>query len=273
MSNSPAQPWRGRCFLQHTSASIPRVDPREQLHTASATPRQKTVAQPSHQSITRLNTPRRRTTPNSCIAACPERCRPAGRRHSCCSAAQDIGRLRQTGSRRGWRRCALGGRKQRGLGTGAVLAILRRPKSIPQGAVRVRRHGDDSVACLCACPVGRDRRQHARRRCGSPTHTHRRPDCCERSQRDTTPHRVSCRLVTALLLAFCCAGHPGRPSVLNAPACSLWCGGRVPNSEAPEPSAPTRALTALDTARVARVDVWLLLALWNHNGKPSYIIE
>ena len=63
------------------------------------------------------------------------------------------------------------------------------------------------------------------------------------------------------------------PSDLNASGCSLWCGGRVLKSEAPGPSAPTRALTALDTARVARVDVWLLVALWNHNRNHSILLN
>ena len=111
----------------------------------------------------RLNTPRRRTTRGRLHRrGCPEGGRPASRRHSCCSAAPDIGLLRQTGSRRGWRRCALGGRKQGDSGPALFWRCLRRPKTLPQGAAQVRRRGDDSVTFVCASPVGRDRRQHAK---------------------------------------------------------------------------------------------------------------
>ena len=271
MSNSPAQPWRGRCFFTTASSSIPRVDPpdttptRRLRHKANKTVTA-TVASVNHTV----------STPHG-DAPLADACIAAGARKEVDLPADDTRAVPQ--------RRTSGFFARRGADADGVAALLEaaskgtRDRRCSGDVCGVRRPfrkgllksaGAGMTASRSCVRVPSDVTDgNTQRLCGgSPTHPHRRPDCCERSQRDTTPHRVSCRLVTALLLAFCCAGHPGRPSVLNALACSLWCGGRVPNSEAPEPSAPTRALTALDTARVARVVVWLLLALWNHNGNP-----
>ena len=131
-------------------------------HPASATSKQtKQSRQPSHQSIT-LSQHATATHHSRLVhRRVPERGRPAGRRH-CAVPQRRTSGFGPVWSRRGWRRYALGGRKQGDSGPALFWRCLRRPKSLPQGAAQVRRHGDDSVTFVCASPVGRDRRQHAK---------------------------------------------------------------------------------------------------------------
>ena len=80
--------------------------------------------------------------------------------------------------------------------------------------------------------------------------------------RSGTPHHVACLADSSRRCCgrFVALVNPGAERSQRVGVLSLV-GGLVVNSEAPGPSAPTRALTVLDTTRVARVDVWLLLVL------------
>ena len=115
-----------RTMLFHNTrrqASHASIHATQLQHTASATKPTKQSQQQSHQSIT--------PSQHATATHLPTRASP-GARNDVVLPADDtravpqrrtIGLLRQTGSRRGWRRCALGGRKQRRLVTGAVLAM------------------------------------------------------------------------------------------------------------------------------------------------------
>ena len=195
-------------FSQHASASIPRVDPREQ-----PTPRLRHVKADKTVTATIASVNHTVSTRNG-DAPLPTRASP-GARNEVVLPADDTVLFRSAGHRASVpfgaggdgvatlleaaskgtrdRRCSgdvcgvrspfrKGLLKSAGTGMTASRSCVRVPSDVTDG----------NTQRLCG---------------GSRTHPHRRPDCCEGSQRDTTPRRVSCRLVTALLRAFCCGGH------------------------------------------------------------------
>ena len=270
MSNSPAQPWRGRCFFttrvgkhptrrstRHNSNTPPPPQSQQNSHSNSRTSQ-------SH----RLNTQRRRTTPDSCIAGCPNEVVLPADDTRAVPQRQTIGLLRQRGADADGVAALLEAASKGTLDRRCSGDVCGVRSPFRKGLRKSAGAGMTASRVVGTSPVGRDRRQHTKTLWWQPDAPARTTRLLSALAAGHHTHRVSCRLVTALLRAFCCAGQPGSRVFSTRRRALFGAAGRVLNSEAPDPIAPTRALTVLDTTRVARVDVWLRLALWNHNRKP-----
>ena len=164
MSNSPAQPWRGRCFFttrvgkhptrrstRHNSNTPPPPQSQQNSHSNSRTSQ-------SH----RLNTQRRRTTPDSCIAGCPNEVVLPADDTRAVPQRQTIGLLRQRGADADGVAALLEAASKGTLDRRCSGDVCGVRSPFRKGLRKSAGAGMTASRVVGTSPVGRDRRQHTK---------------------------------------------------------------------------------------------------------------